>query len=132
MEYTNTEIFLFVANLNASETEFKTLVSKLGAACVPLDLLDCGHVSTLGHMSVSWRVQWQLPLDKNPFLPSSDLREREIKRDHKTLKSKTTTIPMWKVFLDFGKWIDRKLGNLRKFSGYKYFFFLWKINIFIY
>ena len=29
----------------------------------PLDTLDDGHVSTLGHMSTIQRVQWKLPLD---------------------------------------------------------------------
>ena len=35
---------------------------------VPLDTLDCGHVSTLGHLSESGRVQWKFPLDTSRVL----------------------------------------------------------------
>ena len=40
---------------------------KLGVTCVrwkfPLDTLDGGHMSTLGHASKSGRVLWKFPLD---------------------------------------------------------------------
>ena len=29
----------------------------------PLDMLDCGHMSNLGHVSESEHVQWKFPLD---------------------------------------------------------------------
>lgn len=35
---------------------------------VPMDTLGYGHVSKIGHVSTSQRVQWNWPLDTSPTL----------------------------------------------------------------
>ena len=98
---------------------------KLGVACVrwkfPLDMLDGGHMSTLGHVSKSGRVQWKFPLDMSRVLKNYMLNKEVIK------SVIWDRIKWWELWGCLVRYFEQQFSVFKQFKHHTYFYTLFYI-----
>ena len=94
----------------------------------PLDPLGYGHVSSLGHVSASQRVQWHWPLDTGSTLGKKTSFHLSC---YSSLLEYTHLTPGIRAFylVKIVFCLGMVIGMEMKFQNQYFFFFFWSFNL---